>query len=190
MSRAATEDGEAVLRAYVDSLAARARPVRVVEKRGVWHQTLADRALRVLTLNGQRRYLSHYVTTLGHTIYVPETWSAWPAWDRYLVLRHELVHVAQFERWTAPGMVLLYGLLPFPVGLAWCRARLEWEAYAETLRVTAEVYGRDAAWDPSLHDEIVGRFTGPDYAWMWPFERAVRRWIADCLASLDDDARR
>ena len=64
-------------------------------------------------------------------------------------------------------------------------ARLEWEAYAETLRVTAEVFGLDAARDPRLHEEIIGRFTGPDYAWMWPFPSVVRRWIEECLRELE-----
>lgn len=178
------DNGEALLRDYLDALAQGPKPVRVVEKGGFWHQRLADRLLRAITLGGQDRYLSEYVTTLGHTIYVPDGWSERSPLARYTVLRHEVVHVRQFERWGFGGMVLLYGLLPFPIGLAYGRARLEWEAYAETLRVTAEVYGLEAACDPCLHDEIVGRFTGPDYAWMWPFPSMVRRWIAAQLAEL------
>ncbi len=178
------ERAEALLRDYLDALARGSRPVRVVPKRGVWHQSLADVLLRVVTLGGQRRYLTDYVTTLGHTIYTPEGWERTPPLQRYVVLRHEVVHVRQFERWGWAGMVLLYGLLPLPVGLAYGRARLEWEAYAETLRATAEVEGIAAARDRRLHDEIVARFTGPDYAWMWPFPDVVRRWIARCVAEL------
>lgn len=181
--------GDALLRGYLDALAAGPRPVRVVPKAGLWHQRVADVFLRAVTLGGQDRYLTDYVTTLGHTIYVPSGWEDVPALRRYVVLRHEVVHVRQFERWGVVGMVLLYGLLPLPVGLAWGRARLEWEAYAETLRATAEVEGLDAARDGRLHDEIVARFTGPDYAWMWPFPARVRAWIAACVTDIERGGR-
>lgn len=172
---------------YVRSLAARRRPVRVVTKRGVWHQALIDRVLRALTLGGQDRYLTEYVTTLGHTIYVPDGWERVPARERYKVLRHEAVHVAQFERYGWVGMALGYVLLPLPAGLAWCRARLEWEAYAETLRVTWALDGPEAARSEALKAHIVARFTGPDYGWMWPFPRAVRAWIDAELDALSRD---
>lgn len=179
-----------LLERLLAGLGARRRPVRVVRKRTFWHQRLADIGLRIVTLNGQHRYLSHYVTTLGHTIYVPDDFDDWPAAHRYEILCHELVHVRQFERYGWLGMVLVYGLLPLPLGLAYGRARLEWEAYAETLRAVAETGGITAARDPELHAMIVRRFTGPDYGWMWPFPRMVRRWIAEELRRLDaKDAR-
>jgi hypothetical protein len=95
------------------------------------------------------------------------------------------VHVRQFERWGWLVMILVYGVLPLPLGLAYGRARLEWEAYAETLRAVAELEGLGAAKSPALHDEIVRRFTGPDYGWMWPFAGAVRRWIAEEVARIE-----
>jgi hypothetical protein len=179
-------DGEVLLAAYLRELATGRRSIRVVEKATLWHQHVADVFLRVVTLGGQSRYLTDYITTLGHTIYVPSGWEKMSALHRYTILRHEVVHVRQFERYTWPGMVLIYGLFPLPIGLAYGRARLEWEAYAETLRATAEAYGYEAACDPGLHDDIVARFVGPDYVWMWPFPNMVRRWIAECLAELRD----
>lgn len=177
-------DGEALVAGLLRELAAMRPPVRVVPKAGLWHQRAIDRALRALTLGGQDRYLTEYVTTLGRTILVPAGWERVPALRRYEVLRHELVHVRQFERWGWVGMALLYGLFPLPAGLAWGRARLEWEAYAETLRVVAELEGIDAARSPRLHAEIVRRFTGPDYGWMWPFPRVVQGWIDARIAAL------
>lgn len=159
--------------------------MRVVRKRAFFHQRLADLALRLVTLNGQRSYLTSYVTTLGHTIYVPDGFDRWPAAHRYEILRHELVHVRQFERFGWIGMILIYGVLPLPMGLSYGRARLEWEAYAETLRAVAETEGMRAARSPELRDMIVRRFTGPDYGWMWPFPRAVRRWIAEELDRIE-----
>ena len=179
--------GETLLQELLNDFTARPRPVQVVAKRGVWHPHLADKLLRFVTLGGQGRYLSHYVTTLGHTIYVPEDWGRIPPLERYVVLRHEAVHVRQFERWGWGAMVLIYGLFPLPIGLAWGRARLEWEAYAETLRATAQVHGPDAARSERLHAEIVARFTGPDYAWMWPFPSVVRRWIRRTLEEMEHE---
>ncbi len=171
-------DDRARYDAYVADLAALPTPVLLRAKDTSRVQGFIAGALRVLTLGGQDRYASEYVTTLGHTIWVPADWDRWPHRARYKVLRHERVHVAQFERLGWVGMVLVYGFLPLPAGLAWGRAVLEWEAYAETLRVEFELDGWAAAADRRLHDGIVRRFTGPDYGWMWPFEGWVRRRIA------------
>jgi hypothetical protein len=175
------------LAALLASMSARDRPVRVVAKRDHWHQRAAAKALRLLTFGGQRTYLTSYVTTLGHTIYVPDDFDAWHPDQAWQVLRHELVHVQQFERLGWLGMVVVYGFLPLPAGLAWGRARLEWEGYRETLRAVAESEGLAAARDPALHRHIVARFTGPDYGWMWPFPRQVQRWIDLALRELETD---
>lgn len=162
---------------FVAALARRSSPVRIVAKAEVAHQRLADRALRVLSLGGQDRYLTEYVTTLGHTIYVPSSWASRDAGERLAVLRHELVHVEQFERIGLVGMVLLYGLLPLPFGLAWFRAQLELEAYRVTIEATAEIDGLEAATSDDLRAFVVARFVGPDYLWMWPFRSMVDRWV-------------
>jgi hypothetical protein len=173
------------LAALREAMRSAPRPVRVEKKSEHWHQRAAGKILWAITLGGQRTYLDRYVTTLGHTIYVPDDFDAWHPDHAWQVLRHELVHVRQFERFGWLGMILLYGLLPLPVVLAWGRARLEWEAYEETLRAVAESEGLDAARAPELHREIVGRFTGPDYAWMWPFPRVVQGWIDDAVKRLE-----
>ena len=178
-------DPDPRLESLLRAMASRSRPVRIVAKRGLWHQTLADTLLRWLTLGRQTRYLSAYVTTLGHTVYVPDTWDRTPPLQRYCTLRHELVHVAQFERYGWVGMALLYGLLPLPMGLAYGRATLEREAYIETLRAVAETQGLSAARDPALHQWIIQRFTGPDYAWMWPFAKSVHRWLDAAVRDLE-----
>jgi hypothetical protein len=175
------------LAGLIEAMRSRPQPVRVVAKRDHWHQRAAATALWALTFGGQRTYLSHYVTTLGHTIYVPDGFDARHPHHAWQVLRHELVHVAQFERLGWAGMILLYGFFPLPAGLAWGRARLEWEAYRETLRAVAESEGLAAARDPALHRHIIARFTGPDYGWMWPFPRAVQRWIDAALAEIERD---
>ncbi|MBL8683780.1 MAG: hypothetical protein JNK05_31700 [Myxococcales bacterium] len=159
--------------------------VTVVRKRDVPLQRWIDRALRVVTFGAMRAYLTDYVTTIGRTIYLPEGWESVAPGRRWETLEHELVHVRQFERYGLVGMAILYLLLPLPMGLAWFRARLEWEAYRVSLRCVAELEGIDAARDPAFREEIVRRFSGPDYGYMWPFAASVRRWIESELDAIE-----
>jgi hypothetical protein len=79
-------------------------------------------------------------------------------------------------------MSFVYLVPFFPLFFAWGRARIEWEAYVETIRATAEVQGIEAA--ANLRAHIVKRFTGADYGWMWPFPGAVNRWFDEALADV------
>jgi hypothetical protein len=161
----------------------RARGVRVVDKSSSRLQRAIDRALTILSFGRMRGYMARFVTTIGRTIYVPSDWERWPIEARASVLRHELVHVDQFERYGLVPMAIAYSLLPLPVGLAWCRMRLEREAYEETLRAAYERGGRAAA--EALCGDIKRRFVGPDYLWMWPFPRAIDRFLRRAIEALD-----
>lgn len=169
---------------FIDELKREFPRFRIVPKRGDALSRVIDRALRVVTLGGQRHYLTRYHTVIGDTLYVPETWAALPDLDRVILLRHERVHLRQRRRYGGALMTFLY-LVPFlPLGLAYGRARIEWEAYTETLRATAELRGRDALQNRELREQIVGRFTGPDYGWMWPFRSIVEGWYDRVVAEL------
>jgi hypothetical protein len=169
---------------YLDELRGEFSGLRVVSKQDDVLSRAIDAALRLVTLGGQSAYLTQYVTTLGQTLYVPTDWDARDDAARYCVLRHEAVHLRQFRRYGRLGMSLIYLVPILPLGLAWGRARLEWEAYAETLRATAEVYGFGAAASPALRARIVAQFTGPAYGWMWPFPRTVSRWVDEELREI------
>jgi hypothetical protein len=139
-------------------------------------------ALAALTLGGQRSYLTRYHTVMGDTLWVPDAWDEMTDEARYILLRHERVHLRQRARMGDAWMALVYLLPFFPVGLAYGRARIEWEAYVETLRATAEVHGVGAA--ERLREGLVLRFTGPDYGWMWPFPGAIHRWFDEAMKDL------
>jgi hypothetical protein len=158
-----------------------AKIVRIVPKADVWHQRAIHQALRVVTLGAQSSYLDRYVTTLWRTVYVTADWEARPIEDRYATLRHELVHVRQFERWGVV-MAVAYLLLPLPLGLAWFRMRFEREAYEETLRTWHELGGRAAV--ERLREHVISQFTSGSYGWMWPFRRTMERWFDSFAASL------
>lgn len=161
---------------------------RIVYKRTSSFSKLLDALLKAVTLGGQDRFLTRYHTVIGNTLYVPDSWDQLSDIDRVILLRHERVHLRQRRRLTFGGLAVIYLLPFFPLGLAYGRARLEWEAYVETLRATAELLGRDAARDPVLRAQIVQRFTGPDYGWMWPFRSAVERWYDAALDAIDTDS--
>jgi hypothetical protein len=158
---------------------------RIVRKDRAVGQRAIHGALAVVTLGGMRRYLTGYQTTIGWTVYVTPDWEERDEVDRWIVMRHERVHLRQFRRYTRVGMGLLYLLAPLPVGLAWCRARFEREAYEETIRAAAEVYGVEYVRCSGFRDYIVRQFTGPSYGWMWPFRRSVNRWYDRVLYDLE-----
>jgi hypothetical protein len=158
----------------------------VVAKRGSTPQRLIALALAVVTLGGQRRYLTHYHTVLFGKLYVPDGWRSMDDDARYILLRHERVHLRQRRRMGDLAMAFVYLVPFFPLFIAWGRARMEWEAYVETIRATAEVHGLDAA--RALEAEIVRRYVGADYGWMWPFQRTVRAWFREVVADMEAEA--
>lgn len=122
---------------------------------------------------------------IGNRIYVPDDWLEQDPLTVRIVLAHERIHLLQVRRY---GMVLLgfLYLVPFfPLGLAYCRARLEWEAFEETLRATRDLRGPEAMRDPHLRRVIVSWFVGPRYGWMWPFPRQVNAWYDRALEALE-----
>jgi hypothetical protein len=160
----------------------RAEGVRIVDKGRVWHQKAIHLLLAAVTFGAQRRYLQDYVTTVGRTIYVTPDWPTRAVEDRYTTLRHERVHVAQFRRYGLVPMALAYLCLPLPVGAAYCRMRLEREAYAETVRVAFTLGGRAAT--DRLRPHVLRQFTSGSYGWMWPFPRSIARWYDTLVGTL------
>jgi len=143
-------------------------------------------ALAVVTVGGQRRYMSAYHTVLFGKLYVADGWEDMDDAARYILLRHERVHLRQRMRMGDFAMAFVYLIPFFPIGFAWGRARIEWEAYTETIRATAEVHGLTVA--RALESDIVRRYVGPDYGWMWPFPVRVRTWFREVIANLEAEA--
>jgi hypothetical protein len=172
------------LSALMGELALEFPGFRVVPKSSSGFQRAIHRALVIVTLGQNRAYLDGYHTTMGRRVYVTGGWEAMSRDQRYLVLRHERIHLRQFRRFSLVGMAFLYLLVPLPLGLAYFRARFEQEAYAETVRATAELYGPAHVREASFRDHIVDQFTGPAYGWMWPFRGSLERWYEGVLAGL------
>jgi hypothetical protein len=170
--------------ALVAALRAELPGFRIVRKdRSPMHRAI-DVALRVVTLGRMRDYLDSYQTTIGKTVYVTADWDDWDPDRRYVTLRHEAVHLRQFRRLTLPVMALLYLFVPLPMGLAYFRARFEMEAYAESIRAAAEVWGSDYPAQAAFRSHVIEQFLGPSYGWMWPFRHRVERWYDEILRTL------
>lgn len=167
---------------FIDEIKVEFPTFRIRKKRESALQKLIHVALAIITLGGQRVYLTRYHTVLFGTLWVPDAWDTMSDADRYILLRHERVHLRQRKRMGDLLMTWVYLVPFFPLFFAWGRARIEWEAYAETIRATAEVHGIDAA--ANLRAHIVKRFTGAEYGWMWPFPSAVNRWFDEALADV------
>ena len=160
---------------------------RIVRKDRSRLHRIIDRVLVVVTFGQMRTYLDGYQTTIGNTVYVTSDWDDWDPDRRYVTLRHEAVHLRQFRKYTLPGMALLYVLLPLPLGVAFFRARFEQEAYAESIRAAAEVWGTAKPRAADYRNHVIEQFMGPSYGWMWPFRKSVERWYDQVLAGLEDE---
>ena len=170
---------------YLEALRAEFPRLRIVRKdRSRLHRAIHV-ALVALTFGRMRSYLDSFQTTIGATVYVTPDWDERDPDERYVTMRHEAVHLRQFRRLSLPVMAVLYLLVPLPMGLAYFRARFEQEAYAESIRAAAEVWGPAYPRRPEYRAYIISQFLGASYGWMWPFRRALERWYDRVLATLD-----
>lgn len=172
------------LEAFLRELCSEFSKFRIVYKRRSLLSRVVDVLLRLVTGGQMRTFMTHYHTVIGETLYVPDVWDRMSAVEKIILLRHERVHLRQKRRLTFLGLAFVYLVPWLPIGLAYGRARLEWEAYTETLRATWQLLGPDAARDPGLKRHILERFKGPDYGWMWPFPKQLERWYGAAIESL------
>jgi hypothetical protein len=167
--------------AFIAGLCAEFPGFAIIPKRSSALQRTIDIALKLVTFGGQRHYLTRYHTALFGKLWVPTSYDDMTDDDRYILLRHERIHLVQRKRMGEWLMGAYYLLWFFPLGLAYGRARIEWEAYEETIAATLEVYGEAQA--RALLPELLRRYTGPDYGWMWPFPSTIQRWFDTSLAA-------
>ena len=158
----------------------------ILPKRSSRLQRAIHHALVIITFGGMRTYMTRYHTVLFGKLWVPDAWEQMSDVDRYVLLRHERVHLRQRARMGDVRMGFIYLVPIFPLGLAWGRARIEWEAYTETIKATFETEGIDAA--KRLKKPIADRFVGPDYGWMWPFRGSVETWFDAVIAEIETGA--
>ncbi|MFO0677333.1 MAG: hypothetical protein U0169_12430 [Polyangiaceae bacterium] len=154
----------------------------LVYKRTSRLQRAIHLTLALLTFGGQRVYMTKYYTVLFGKLWLPDAWDVLSDVDRVILLRHERVHLRQRRRMGDVVMGFVYLVPFFPLFLAYGRARIEWEAYEETIRATYELKGDAAA--EGLRSFLIGRFVGGEYGFMWPFPKVVGEWFDRFLGDL------
>lgn len=171
---------------FLAKLRAEFPQMRLKRKSDSWLMHTIAGLLRFITFGVMDTFMTDYITTVGFTVYVPDSWASTSAIDRVIVLRHERVHMRQRVRYGMFLFSLLYLLFPLPIGLAYFRMKFEREAYAETLRAQVDLLGdrgRRQVLSPKSERDIIGHFTGPAYFWMWPFKKSMRAWYAQVRAA-------
>lgn len=124
------------------------------------------------------KFMNYYATTgKNRIVYIPRGWwSKASDEEKVILLRHELIHMKQMERYGRFLFLFLYFCFPFPIGLAYYRAKFEKEGYEETLRARYEYWGSELITSRECKDWIVSQFTGGVYLWMWPFKKGISVW--------------
>jgi hypothetical protein len=155
---------------------------------------IIDRLLRILTRN--KFDPREFTTTIGKTMYVDGDWYIKSDQERYLTLRHELIHMRQFRRWPFKFLdypvLRLINLVIFSfcyllvLPLKWTlRSSFEREAYTQTLLVHYEIAGSytlDRAMRITAH--MSRNFGGPAYFYMWD-SHAARKWAAKTMLAIE-----
>jgi hypothetical protein len=168
----------------------RADGIIIEPKASRWYWKVLAFLLTVISF-GQIKFMDTSVTTLVNRIGTPSTWDPNDVENSYEVLLHESTHVRQYKKygfgniWFGAVVVgFAYLLLPFPVGIAYCRARIEWEAYEQSIRAIIQTYGVDAVKEPDMKAFFVSQFTSAAYLWMWPFPGQVSKWYDAAVARI------
>ena len=138
-----------------------------------------DIFFKIVSFGKLNRFMTHFTTTIGRTVYYPIDWERDKAgpYD-YVILKHERKHVRQVEKICPSNFtvgLIIYGFLYFliflPIGLAWFRYKFEREAYLESYQACKEVGIK-----PDVN-HYIKVLTGPSYLWTWPFKKSVKRWF-------------
>lgn len=137
--------------------------------------------LKILSFGTSNKFMDNYITTIGHTIYTSGGWDNMEDISKMIVLRHERVHMRQQKRMGRFLFSFVYLFLIFPAFLALGRAKLEMEAYEETIRAEIELRGTSRVWSKDYQDWLISQFTGPAYLFMWPFKKTVASWVSKAV---------
>lgn len=145
-----------------------------------------DIALRVITLNQMKTFMTSFITTIGNTVYVTDSWDKRNITAKWITLSHERVHMEQAREYGRIRFSLLY-LLVLPCLFAFYRTRFEKEAYEVSLRCIVQAYGPKPVLDPNTKERFVEHFTTAQYFWMWVRRSDIEGWYDEAVARILDE---
>jgi hypothetical protein len=159
---------------------------KLVAKQDSWLMKVINVFLIIITFGQNRMFMKGFITTIGTTIYTNETWDTNPVSSKVAVLRHERVHMRQNKRLTTPLYVFLYLFFPLPFLFAYGRAKLEWEAYTESIRTQVHFHGIDRIKnDEDYRHHTISHFTNSEYLWMFPFRSILNKWYDKAISQIE-----
>lgn len=158
---------------------------RIIKKGDVWLMGLIAKFLYLVTFGRTRNFMTGFVTTIHHDMYVPDDWDYWSEFSRYQILSHELVHIRQSDKYGRFLFSFLYLFTPLPIGFAWYRTMFEMEAYAESMRAVNQRHGISVLYDPEYKRRMMSHFTSAEYLWMMPFKGIVSKWYDKTVKDLE-----
>jgi hypothetical protein len=121
-------------------------------------------------------FMTRFTTVLGYTVYMPTFYIG--SYEGYKILRHEAIHMEQYKRLGIWQTFLYLFALP----AVWTyRAKFEFEAYVESLRVEYETTGNISEY---TIDWMVGIFASPNYLWMCPFKKKMKAKLLAAKAEI------
>jgi len=130
--------------------------------------------LMIVTFGKMDGFYDSFTTTIGRTIAFYEGWTPESAgFQSYITLRHEMVHIRQFERHGTFKMGLMY------LFSGNCRYKFEREAYLESIIAASEIgLSVNLEW-------YVNTLSGPSYFWACRDKKAILEWFKWQLDALD-----
>lgn len=142
-------------------------------------------ALRIITFNQMKTFMTSFTTTLGNTVYVPESWDIRDITSRWITLSHERVHMEQAKKYGRLWFSILY-MLCLPALFAFYRTKFEKEAYEVSLRCQYQAYG-PASFTDSSKGHVVDHFTTGQYLWMWILSSGIEEWYDEVVLRIHEE---
>ena len=72
---------------------------KIVQKTNSNLMTVIALFLKILSFGQNKEFLTTYITTIGNTIYVPDDWNFRPWQPKYIIIRHERIHMRQNKKY-------------------------------------------------------------------------------------------
>ena len=158
----------------------------IKKKRDSTLMNVINVALRIITLNQMKTFMTGFITTIGNTVYVPDSWKDRTVTSKWITLSHERVHMEQAKRHGRFLFSLLY-LLVLPCVFAFYRTKFEKEAYEVSLRCILQAYGPKRLLSPAIKENMVKHFTTAQYFWMWIRKSDIEEWYDSTVLRLLDE---
>lgn len=132
-----------------------------------------------------KKFNVRYTTTIGPKVYVNYTWDMRGWRTRYDVLIHERIHQRQTRKFGLLVFFLIYGLVPFPLMLAYFRKKWEAEAYEINIYMDLKDKGRKYVYSEKYQKHLLDQFCGPFYLFTWYSQSDILRWLVQTVRAIE-----